>query len=112
MLSSFPVVAIDNGGNYAVWGVGKKSCFHYNKARENDTHDEYSHYIKGFLTAINIAEPETYSISGSMNFNEILEWIDDSCELKQTHSIEQTLLEFIEKHYDSRSRRSRSGVGR
>ncbi|MCG8325850.1 MAG: hypothetical protein MI673_10050 [Thiotrichales bacterium] len=104
--------AIDESGNYAVWGVGKKSCFHYNKARENDAHDNYTSYIKGFITAINITEPDTYSISGSIPFNKILEWIDDTCELKQTHSLEQTLLQFVEEHYESRSRRARRGVGR
>jgi len=105
-------MAIDEKGNYAVWGVGKKSCFSYNKARENDDYDNYSNYIKGFLTAFNIMEPKTYSISGSMPFEKIIEWIDDSCELKQTHSIEQTLLEFIETHYESRLRRSKSSIGR
>ncbi len=112
LLASSTAVAIDDGGNYAVWGVGQKSCFHYNKARENDSYDNYTNYIKGFLTAFNITEPETYSISGSMPFNEILAWIDDSCELKQVHSLEQTLLEFIETHYESRMRRARTGLGR
>lgn len=112
VLSSTSVHAIDEGGNYAVWGVGKKSCFHYTKARENDDYAEYSSYIKGFLTAFNIIEPKTYNISGSMGFNEILDWIDDTCELKQIHSVEQTLLEFIEQHYDSRKRRANLGRGR
>ena len=105
-------MAIDENGNYAVWGVGKKSCFSYNKSRENNDYDNYSNYIKGFLTAYNITEPKTYSISGSMPFEKIIEWIDDSCELKQTHSIEQTLLEFIETHYESRLRRAKGSISR
>ncbi len=106
--------AVDSSGNYAVWGVGQKSCFQYNKARGDAQAElEYTSYIKGFITAINITEPETYSISGSMPFNKILEWIDDSCELKQMISLEQTILEFVEKHYDSRHRRARKpGSGR
>lgn len=109
-------LAVDKSGNYAVWGVGKKSCFQFNKVMSNeDKQDDaiYISYIKGFLTAINIVEPETYNISGRKSFGYILEWIEDSCELKQIHSIEQTLLEFVEEHYDSRSRHARkSGVGR
>ena len=112
LLATAPAHAIDDGGNYAVWGVGSKSCFHYNKARETDKYDDYMNYIKGFLTAMNITEPETYSISGKMPFSEILAWLDDTCELKQTHSIEQALLEFIEEHYESRLRRARTSAGR
>ncbi|MDX1518989.1 MAG: hypothetical protein R3318_02620 [Gammaproteobacteria bacterium] len=108
LLVSPAVTAIDTSGNYAVWGVGKKACFHYNKARASNNDVAYTSYIKGFLTAFNITEPETYNISGTMKFQEILDWIDDSCELKQVHSLEQTLLEFIEAHYESRSQRSRS----
>lgn len=105
-------MALDENGNYAVWGVGKKSCYSYNKARVDNDYDNFSNYIKGFLTAYNIMEPKTYNISGSMSFEKIIEWIDDSCELKQTNSIEQTLLEFIETHYESRLRRSKNSAGR
>lgn len=103
--------AYDEDGNYAVWGIGKKSCFTYIKAREKNEYDHFSHYIKGFLTAYNMIEKETYSISSAMPFTNILEWLDDECELKQVHPIEHALLAFIDAHYDKRLKRAKSAKG-
>lgn len=105
-------LALDENGNYAVWGVGTKSCFHFTKAFENNDYDDYSNYAEGFLTAFNITEPKTYNVSGQLSLEEILAWVADSCELKQMHSFEQTLLDFIGEHIESRQRRARTSVGR
>lgn len=110
-----PTIALsaDSSGNYAVWGVGKKSCFKYTKAREADDYANYLQYIKGFLTAFNMLFEDTYSISGRMNFNEILEWMDDYCETSQINAFEQALLEFVGEHEDGRLKEAKSKrVGR
>ncbi len=103
--------AYDEDGNYAVWGLGKKSCFKYSQAREKNEYDDFSNYIKGFLTAYNMIEEETYSISSAMPFKKILEWLDDECELKQVHPLEHALLAFIDAHYDKRLKKAKSGSG-
>ena len=104
--------AYDENGNYAVWGLGKKSCFTYIQARDKNEYGDYTNYIKGFLTAYNMIEQETYSITATMRFNEILEWIDDECELKQVHPLEQALLALIDANYDKRLKRAKSSKGR
>lgn len=104
--------AADSNGNYAVWGVGKKSCFKYIKARENNEYDAYSNYIKGFLTAYNMIEKDTYNITGNKPFNEILDWLDDECELKQMNPLEQALLELIDDNFEKRAKKARSSAGR
>ncbi len=103
----------DSGGNYAVWGVGKKSCFKYTKAREAEEYNNYLNYMKGFFTAFNMLQENTYSVSGKMTFNEILDWMDDYCETKQINALEQGLLEFVGDHEDSRLKQGkRKKIGR
>ena len=106
------VHAYDEDGNYAVWGLGQKSCFAYTKARESNDYKNYSNYIKGFLTAYNMIEKETYSITSGMSFSEILEWIDDECELKQINPLEQALLGLIDAKYDNRLKKAKKRGGR
>ncbi len=94
--------AADNMGNYAIWGKGNKSCFSYLKEKNTAAHTAYQDYLKGYLTAYNTITPETYSISGKMDINEISEWMDDYCDKNQVHGFEQALVEFITQHHKSR----------
>ena len=104
--------AADTEGNYAVWGIGLKSCFRYTQAREKDDYDNYTNYIKGFLTSFNMLSAETYNITGGKPFNELLEWIDDYCETQPIHALEQGLLEMIDAHQEKRTKKPSSGVSR
>lgn len=104
--------AVDINGNYAVWGVGKKSCFGFNQAYAGDDIGNYKHYIKGFLTAYNIFTEKTYSISGKMNENQVLEWIVSYCEDNPMSTLEYALTSFTFDHYDKRMKTSGSRVGR
>ncbi len=94
--------AVDQAGNYAIWGKGQKSCFRYMKERAADEDQDYRVYLMGYLTAYNAVTPETYSISRDMNLDEILSWVDNYCDSNQMHSLEQTLMEFIVSHYEQR----------
>ena len=105
-------MAVDTNGNYAVWGAGKKSCFGYNQDTANEEGQRYKHYIKGFLTAYNIFTERTYSISGNMNENQILEWIGDYCEENPLSTLENALTNFTFDHYDKRMKSSSSSAGR
>lgn len=112
MFISTTTLAVDSSGNYAVWGVGKKSCFGYSKAAAGDEIEKYTHYIKGFLTAYNIFTEKTFNISGKMNENQIVEWINDYCEENPMSSLENALTSFTFDHYDKRMKSSNSGPGR
>jgi len=106
------VSAADNMGNYAIWGKGNKSCFSYLKKRNNDAHEAYKDYLKGYLTAFNTITSETYSISGKMNIDQITKWIDDYCDVNKVHGFEQALTEFITQHYQDRFKTSPDRGGR
>lgn len=104
--------AVDAEGNYAVWGVGKKSCFKYLKAREDKEDEAYIDYTKGFLTAYNLLIDNTYSLTGMMTIEDIMGWMDDFCAEKQTSGYETALLIFIDDHEESRMKRPKKGMGR
>ena len=98
--------AADNDGNYAVWGQGKKSCFHYNQARkESDSAamEGFRSYLMGYLTAFDAITPKTYNIAGKMSLDDVLAWFDDYCEQKGMHSFDQAVIEFTAKHYEDRT---------
>jgi hypothetical protein len=112
MLTSTTAVAVDSNGNYAVWGLGKKSCFGYIKTSEGDDLEKYKHYIKGFLTAYNIFTEKTYSITGKMNENQIIEWLNEYCADNPMSGLETALVSFTFDHYDKRMKSSGTAVGR
>ncbi len=113
MLIPATTLAVDSSGNYAVWGVGKKACVGYSQAAAAaDDVDKYKHYMKGFLTAYNIFTEKTYSITGKMNENQIVEWINDYCEENPMSSLENALTSFTFDHYDKRMKSPGSSAGR
>lgn len=105
------VLAADSKGNYAIWGLGQKSCFSYSNTRNTDDDRFYRNYLMGYLTAYNTQTPETYRISGGKNLTEILSWLDDYCESKPVHGFDQAVYEFIDEHYPKRVKRA-TGRGR
>lgn len=112
MLTSTTAVAVDSSGNYAVWGVGKKSCFGFMKEINGDDSDKYRHYIKGFITSYNIFTEKTYSITGKMNENQIIDWLNEYCAENPMSGLETALVNFTFDHYDKRMKSSGTGVGR
>ena len=105
-------MAVDSSGNYAVWGIGKKSCFGFNKDLEANNIEKYNHYIKGFLTAYNIFTEKTYSITGKMNNDQVVAWLNEYCDDNPMSGLETALTSFTFDHYDKRMKTSGSGVGR
>jgi hypothetical protein len=112
MLTSTTAVAVDSSGNYAVWGLGKKACFGFNKEMAGEDSDKYKHYIKGFLTAYNMFTEKTYSITGRMNESDVLEWLNEYCSENPMSGLEAALLSFTFDHYDKRMKNSGKQVGR
>lgn len=112
MLISTTAVAVDSKGNYAVWGLGKKSCFGYTQAVASDDIEKFKHYVKGFLTSYNMFTDKTYSIARDMNINEIMEWLSQYCGENQMSGFETALLNFTFDHHDKRLKRPGGSVGR
>jgi hypothetical protein len=105
-LAASPAIAADDDGNYAVWGQGKKACFHYNEARkdpEGMAMEGFSSYIMGYLTAYDTMTPKTYNIAGKMKLDDVLSWLDDYCGTQGMHSFDQAMIEFADKHFEDRS---------
>ena len=100
--------AADSNGHFAIWGKGNKSCHSYNISRDTEEEQEYKDYIMGYLTALNVQLPDTYRVSGEMNLNDILAWLDDYCGLKPVLAFEQSLADFIKDNYDKRMKKSPS----
>ncbi len=98
--------ADDGKGNYAIWGVGNQSCFKYSKARSTDDEVTYKNYIMGYLTAYNALMPNTFRISGNMNIDDIFDWLDNHCELKQLDSFDFALSSYIDDNADKRLKKS------
>ena len=97
---------------YAIWGKGRKSCFHYLQDRKAAQDDSYKQHIMGYLTAYNAIAPETYSITGNMKLDEVMVWMDDYCESQQMQSVDHALLEFIDDKYKTRQRALPGAGGR
>lgn len=100
--------ATDSNGHFSIWGKGNKSCHSYNISRDTEEERGYKDYIMGYLTAFNVQLPDTYSVSGEMNLNEIMAWLDDYCGLKPILAFEQSLADFIKDNYDKRTKKSPS----
>ncbi len=112
MLTSTAALAVDSNGNYAVWGLGKKSCFGYGQSSQGEDMMKYKHYIKGFITAYNIFTEKTYSITARMDENQIIEWINEYCAENPMSGLETALVNFTFDHYDKRMKSSGTAVGR
>ena len=95
--------ANDADGNHAVWGIGQKSCIAYQENRDDPEQNiKYENFLMGFLTATNILMENTYSISGTLNLTEIMNWIGDYCEEQPMSSFEAAISSFSASNYKER----------
>ncbi len=114
LLNPLPAMAADKDGNYAVWGVGAKSCYHYGQAVTAGQADieQFRNYVMGYLTAYNALTENTYNIGAGKNLDQIMTWMSDYCAAKQIHTFEQALAEFTSVQYPERSRQPPNRFGR
>ena len=111
-IASYPVLAADSNGNYAIWGAGNKSCHSYNLARAAKDDNKFRDYTMGYLTAYNHHTESTYSISRDMNLEQVLSWMDELCEMKPIISFDEALVSFISEHHEHRMKFPPGGFGR
>ena len=109
---SMPARAADKDGNYAVWGVGAKSCFHFTQAQGQPGAEAYRDFVMGYLTAYNALKEDTYNIGAGKDLDQVMAWITDYCKTKQVHGFEQALAEFTVEQFPQRSRHPPNRFGR
>jgi enolase len=68
--------------------------------------------MKGFLTAYNIFTEKTYNITGRMNADQVIEWMNEYCGENPMSSVENALTSYTFDHYDKRLKTSGTGAGR
>ena len=101
-LSVQNTMASDEEGNYAIWGEGGASCFHYQKARLSEKDDVFKAYLRGYLTSYNTVSEDTYSITGATTLTEAMEWIDNYCDEKSIDSFDRAIQMLITEVEDDR----------
>lgn len=75
-----PAHAKDIDGEFAVFGVGSKSCKAYTAARSTRTGlKDYVVWMEAYLSAFNLIVPSTYNIAGNRKLDDMLKWTDDYC---------------------------------
>lgn len=94
--------AADRDGNYAVWGVGQRSCNQFNTARERGELTEYESYALGYLTAYNTFVPDTFRIAPALDRTGVIAWLDRYCSVTPVDSFERALKQMMEHFHAER----------
>jgi hypothetical protein len=93
-----PAHAGDANNHYNMMGYGTKPCSAYTAARQPPKESEeiiYSSWLTGFLSAINVDWPDTYSISGKTNLSDMLQWLDRYCGANPKQQFEQAAMSLV-----------------
>lgn len=89
--------AADEGGNYAVWGIGQASCNQFVKALAAEDAQDYSTYLAGYLTAFNTVSPGIHSATGHATAADNLRHIADYCADHRMDSFERAIQSMVEE---------------
>ena len=89
--------AADEGGNYAVWGIGQASCNQFVKALAADEARDYSTYLAGYLTAFNTVSPGIHSATGRATAADNLGRIADYCADHRMDSFERAIQSMVKE---------------
>ncbi|MBX9608697.1 MAG: hypothetical protein K2Y51_20930 [Gammaproteobacteria bacterium] len=103
--AALPTRAADTAGNYAIWGVGGRSCHQFDVAAADPAEvAAFRDFLMGYLTAFNTLAPETYDALGGQPLENALEWLHDYCDQHQMDSFERALGQLLLARHDERSR--------
>lgn len=94
--------AIDDSGNYAIWGQGSRSCHQFLKTVDEPEKKRYQDYTMGYLTAYNMLSEDTYSITGKVPLPQFIERLRLHCEGNQLDSFDRALKIVIAQQHDAR----------
>jgi hypothetical protein len=112
LLCPLSTLAADKDGNYAVWGMGSKSCFHYTQAQGQPGAEAYREFVMGYLTAYDALSEDTYNIGAGKDLDQVMTWLTDYCAKQQIHGFEQALVAFTVEQHPQRTRRPPFRTGR
>jgi len=96
-LASTGTQAADEGGNYAVWGIGQASCNQFVKALAADSARDYGTYLAGYLTAFNTVSPGIHSATGRATAADNLKRIADYCADHRMDSFERAIQSVVKE---------------
>ncbi len=73
--------AKDLKDEYAVFGVGGKTCKSFSRAIElgGRPYKEYESWLFGYFSAYNQYTPNTYNILGARRMDQIITWLETQC---------------------------------
>lgn len=78
-----PVSAKDIDGEFAVFGVGSRTCNAYIEARTTGRGlGPYVTWMEAYLSAFNLIVASTYNIAGGRDLDAMLKWTDEYCKGK------------------------------
>lgn len=117
LTTSWPVVAADGAGNYAIWGSGGRSCHQFRRsAGDAAARESFRNYLMGYLTAYNTVAEDTYNALGDMNLETALDWLTDYCAANQMDSYDRAVTSLVIERHPERIRapggRANSSWGR
>lgn len=101
---AYAAAAADPAGNYAVWGVGRSSCYQFGKSLRGDPHDRYRVFLMGYLTAFNTLREDTYNATAAQPLDQSINWLADYCTAHQMESFDRAIQQMLSTLYDSRQR--------
>ncbi len=97
--------AADDQGNYAIWGVGGRSCNHFALSAQKEAEtNSFRDYLMGYLTAFNAFTPDTYDATGGETLEESLAWLLSYCAEHKMDSFERALGQMLLAQHEQRSR--------
>ena len=108
LLGAPPIPAVDDQGNYVVWGHGRASCHTFRGVRGSEAEKGFRTWLMGYLTAYNAVTPETFRLSGERDMDALLDWLTDYCNDNPMHSLDQASRAMVGALYPDRLR-SRTG---
>jgi hypothetical protein len=99
--------AADGAGNYAIWGVGSRSCNQF-LGTGVDEHGiaPFRQFVMGYLTAYNTLQDETYNALGEMPLPDAMDWLADYCDLHRLDSFERAIMQLVLARHEQRQHRA------
>ncbi len=102
LFASDTTVGADAAGNYAIWGVGRSSCYQFGKSPDDDSRDRYRVFLMGYLTAFNTLSENTYNSTGNQSLEQSIRWLGEYCSQHQMDSFDRAIQQMLDTLYASR----------